>query len=433
MPRHGNTKWKSIDLTSLGLLWAWSDQRCLTDAFTEAIEQARTLWPGRELPTTYQGFMNALVGSRATLLPEARRQLQQRILAVPHWDFGEWQPIAFDGSRSDAPRTVSNETAFCAPNFGKGRSARYRKKKSKGMRRKRNIESPPEPPKPQVWITMFWHVGLRLPWTWRLGPSNSVEREHVLDLLDRETFPENTLFCGDAGFVGYDFWSRILSKGHHFLVRVGHNVSLLSNEDFSKPDADGRVICWPKSAQEAGLPPLQLRLVRTRIGKSDVWLLTSVLDRTRLSKTILRRLYMQRWGVEVEFRGLKQTLDRAKLRCRTAARLEAELDWSILGLTAAELLASRAQSKDRTSTSRRSLAQTMRALRGALRRRASVAPRGASVDAWLRRAVTDAYERRRPKRARYCPKNPDKSAPRPPRIAPLPAETHPKPKKRKKE
>lgn len=50
---------------------------------------------------------------------------------------------------------------------------------------------------------MMWHMGLRLPWTWRLGPSNSSERGHVMEMLQQEEFPENTLFCGDAGFVGY--------------------------------------------------------------------------------------------------------------------------------------------------------------------------------------------------------------------------------------
>ena len=39
-------------------------------------------------------------------------------------------------------------------------------------------------------------------------------------MLDEGEFPENTLFCGDAGFVGYESWSAMVSKGHHFLVRA---------------------------------------------------------------------------------------------------------------------------------------------------------------------------------------------------------------------
>ena len=373
--------------------------------------------------------MDALVRCNARVLPVVRSELQRRILALRSpWDCGEWVPIAFDGSRSDAPRTASNEAAFCAKNFGKGKTAQYRKKKSKGMRRKRNRKAPPQPPKPQVWITMFWHVGLRLPWSWRLGPSDSSERDHVKSLLDDEEFPDHTLFCGDAGFIGFDFWSHIRERGHHFLVRVGNNVHLLSDESFSTPDADGRVTCWPKAAQKAGRPPLRLRLVRVRIGKTDMWLLTSVLDRQRLSRSRLRELYRRRWGVEVEFRGLKQTLDRAKLRCRTATRLSVELDWSILGLMAAELLASRAQRKGGGDPSRRSLSQTMRTLRNALRRLPDAVPQGASLEAGLRDARIDNYERRHPKKARYRPKNPDKKELGSPRITPL--TTQPKPNKK---
>lgn len=32
-------------------------------------------------------------------------------------------------------------------------------------------------------------------------------------MLDEGEFPENTLFCDDAGFVGYELWSAMMSKG----------------------------------------------------------------------------------------------------------------------------------------------------------------------------------------------------------------------------
>jgi hypothetical protein len=47
--------------------------------------------------------------------------------------------------------------------------------------------------------------------------------------------------------------------------------------------------------------------------------------------------------MEVEFRELKQTLDRAKLRCRNAQRILVELDWSILAMAVAELFALKEQ------------------------------------------------------------------------------------------
>ena len=40
-----------------------------------------------------------------------------------------------------------------------------------------------------------------------------------------------------------------------------------------------------------------------------MWLLTSVLDEAQLSVDTIRDLYQKRWGIEVEFRGLQQTLN----------------------------------------------------------------------------------------------------------------------------
>ncbi len=74
------------------------------------------------------------------------------------------------------------------------------------MRRLNNEKNKSAAPRPQVWITMMWHMGLRLPWTWQLGPSNAGERADVMNMVEGGDFPENTLFCGDAGFVGYPLW-----------------------------------------------------------------------------------------------------------------------------------------------------------------------------------------------------------------------------------
>jgi len=211
----------------MALLWAWSDQRHLTDAFTQAHEQARVLAPAARL-STYQGFMAALSAWSDQLVPRLCQVLQERMRHLPgrFWRVQGWVPVAFDGQRSRVPRTVANEAAFCAPHYGQGKTARYRQKKSHGMRRRRNAARPAEPPEPQVFVTLLWHMGLRLPWSWRLGPSHASERRHVTELVAAGQFPRNTLFCGDAGFIGFAFWKQLRAQGH-FLVRVGGNVKLL--------------------------------------------------------------------------------------------------------------------------------------------------------------------------------------------------------------
>jgi len=428
--RHGNTKWAATDLIWLALCWGWAEPKRVTDAFETARDQCRLL--GITPLGTYQGFMNALVSWTDRMMPVLWRLLHQRMREIggAFWQIDGWVPVGFDGSRSSAPRTTSNEKMFCAANYGRGKTARYRKKQTKGMRRRKNEKNKPQPQEPQVWTTLLWHMGLRLPWMWRLGPSNSGERAHVLEMLDVGDFPKNTLFCGDAGFIGYPFWARLVASGRHFLIRVGANVRLLTESTRCTITREGRVLCWPKVARRSGQAPLQLRLFRVNVGKTSVWMLTNVLERSRLTRSQAIRLYKIRWGIEVEFRGLKQTLDRARLRCRNGRRLLAELNWSIMAMAVAELFAlkeqltpARAKPNPKSSTAdppRRSLAQTMRAIRSCLTNLRDTPPSGLDLPTRLRLAVTDSYIRRSTKHARYRPRNPDKKPLGDPTITVLP-------------
>ena len=186
-----------------------SESRNLTDGFTEAVGYCQKIF-GSVAVKTYQGLMNALViwtPSFMTLLGEVVQQRMEQI-GGKFWQPDGWVPIAFDGSRSTAPRTASNEANFCAPHYGKSSTAKYRRNKRAKTKQGQPIEPrKTQPQEPQVWITLMWHMGLRLPWSWRLGPSNSSERDHVMDMVGTGVFPKKTLFCGDAGFVGYPLWS----------------------------------------------------------------------------------------------------------------------------------------------------------------------------------------------------------------------------------
>lgn len=414
---HGNTQWDAEQLAAQALIWSWQEAKYVTDAFEHTQEICEQLgWT--KTARSYTSFMNALHRYDHVFAPRLRERFQTLAAEAGGRFFrtGRWVLMGFDGSRATAPRTVSNEQAFCAPNYGHGRRAKYGKKKSCGLRRRRNKQNPAYPPEPQAWVTMMWHMGLRLPWTWRLGPSHSSERDHVKAMLAEEEFPDDTLFCGDAGFSGYPLWSAILATGGHFVVRVGGNVKLLSEQADVKELGRGLVLCWPKGQMESGKPPLRLRLVRVQVGKTTMWLLTSVLDPKQLTHKQLIRVYKMRWGLEVEFRGLKQTIDKHKLRCRNSARLLVELDWSLRGMAVAELLALREQiaaTQDDEAAADYdphdlSLANTMRALRKVLRHLTRPCYRAEGLFAELSQATVQRYRNQTDKRARYRPPNPDK-------------------------
>lgn len=416
---HGNIKWTPEKLAQQALIWAWQDTKNVTDAFERALEVCRDL-KIEKAAQTYTAFINALDRYRPTFSLRLRQHFQflAEEIGGRFWRDKGWVLMGFDGSRVTTPRTVSNETTFCAPNYGQGKTAKYRRKKTKGMRRSQNEKHPPEPQAPQVWITMMWHMSLRLPWTWRLGPSNSSERGHVMEMLEQEKFPEDTLFCGDAGFVGYDFWKAILGAGGNFLVRVGANVSLLSETADVIRLGGGIVLCWPKGKMNSGEEPLRLRLVRVKIGKTKMWMLTSVLDCQELPVKKIIQYYKMRWGVEVEYRGLKQTSDKGILRCRNSARVYAELDWSIRAMAFAELIALREQlPKDDESQTEpeqdydpkdRSLANTIRALRKCMRNLNQDVDPSSDLLSQLAEALVQKYHNHTDKRARYRPPNPDK-------------------------
>jgi hypothetical protein len=413
---HGNTRWNPEQLAAQALVWSWQETKHVTDAFDHAREVCEALgW--KKTAMTYTAFMNALNRHDNVWMRRLRDRCQALAQQVGGRFFRRdgWVLIGFDGSRTTAPRTVSNERAFCASHYGHGRRAKYGKKKSKGLRRKRNKQHPPHPQAPQAWITMLWHMGLRLPWTWRLGPSSASERDHVKEILAAEEFPENTLFCGDAGFTGYPLWRAIREAGGDFVVRVGANVNLLSEHANVKKLGDGIVLCWPKGQREAGEPPLRLRLVKVQVGKTKMWMLTSVLDSRRLTRKQLVRVYKMRWGIELEFRGLKQTIDKHQLRCRNSDRLLVELNWSLCGMAVAELLALREQlaaidedQPDAYDPQDRSLANTMRALRRSMRNLTTYCNPGKNLLQELSQAKVQRYKNRTDKRARYRPANPDK-------------------------
>lgn len=411
---HGNIKWQPEQLAAQALIWSWQDTKRVTDAFEKTREICRKLGLGG-IAANYTAFINALATYREVIRGGLRMQLQALAEQVGGRFFRTdgWVLMGFDGSRATAPRSKSNEKAFCAPNYGHGKKAKYNQNKAKRQNRKRQRAENTEPQEPQVWITMIWHMSLRLPWTWRLGPSNSSERSHVREMLEQEEFPENTLFCGDAGFTGFPLWNSIVEAGGDFLVRIGGNVNLLSEHADFRKLSDGQVLCWPKDRMESGEPPLRLRLVRVVVGKTTMWMLTSVLDKQKLTHKQIVAYYKTRWLIEVEFRGLKQTIDKHKLRCRNAKRLLAELDWSLYGMAYAELIALRAQipeakKEKRTYTPKdRSLANTLRVLRRYMRNLDQKSePDALTQD--LTGALVQRYNNTTDKRARYRPKNTDK-------------------------
>jgi hypothetical protein len=332
---------------------------------------------------------------------------------------GLWLVLAVDGSRLDASRTLANEKRFCKPNKKKKSQKKKKNKRGRHAKKRKPVSKKkhynPQPVGPQVWLTLLWHVGQRLPWAWKIGPSYSSERSHLQDMLKTQKLPKNTLICADAGFVGYDFWKAIDSADHRFLVRVGSNCNFLKQLGVVR-EHDGIVYCWPKEKQQVKQPPLVLRLLRFHDGHGEVYLVTNELSSRKLTDSRAGEIYRRRWGIEVQFRSLKQTYGRSKLLGRTPDVAEQELTWSLVGLWMAQLLAIREQTDRIEPEAQTSVAMVLRILRDILHCPNEIPARGESYRSRMADALTDTYDRQSKKKSRNYPRRKEEPRTGPPKV-----------------
>ena len=412
---HGNVDWTPASLVRLAVFWVWSAESSLVVAADEAIACVKRMF-GQSPVGTYQGLTNALCRYSNQLLAVlfARMQRLMQTCDADGFRIGRWTPLAVDGSRLQVPRTLKNQRRFCKlKQKAKSRKrSKSRKRTKSAVRRKTRDNQRPEGP--LIWLTLIWHVGQRLPWCWKIGPAYSSERHHVMEMLDEQQFPENTLFCGDGGYVGNDFWRAIQDHGHHFLVRVGSNIRLLKSLGYAR-ERNGIVYFWPREAVSKKQLPMVLRLLHYKDPRNrDVYLVTNVLKDKLLSHRQAGEIYRQRWGIEIQIRSLKQTFGRTKLRSRTPDRAAAELEWSLIGLWMLQLLARKEQVKAPDPPGQTSLATVLRVVRRMMQRDAAVPTRAERLAKQLAEAVTDDYDRASNKSSRDYPRRrPPKSIRKP--------------------
>jgi len=416
--------WKARILTFAAVLWAWSDEGTLGKRFVTARKLVIKMFRWREEPgASYQGFIKALHKWKARLfaiiLPRLRGLMRK--CGGDFWTVAGWVVFGVDGSRVETPRTKANEKRFHPTKKrkrqerarkGKARQltkkasrqakqATKRKKAAKKPMSKKGKETKKRPTGPQIWLTLFWHVGLGLPWAWETGPVDSSERAHMQKMLP--FLPEKSMIVADAGFVGYDNWQALDKAGHAFVIRVGANVKLLQKLGYAR-EYDNRVYLWPDKARREKQEPLVLRLITVHTGKHPMYLVTSVLSQKDLSDRQAIEIYKARWGIEVYFRSLKQTFGRRKLRSDSPDNALLELDWSLVGLWLVGLLAVDELIKQGESPHRASAAGAIDAVRTVMRNYKWRPDPGEDLWSLLSEALIDTYVRHGSKAARNYPR-----------------------------
>ncbi len=389
--------WTPQRIVWMALLMCWSAEGALTDRFDEVGEVLKSLFPQWQLGVSYTGWQKAQSHWIEALQPALMKRLRQQMRqgAGRYWTREGWCAFAVDGSRVECPRTRLNEKYLgCA---GKQRTA------------------------PQLFLTTLWHMGTGLPWDFRIGPGTASERRHLEAML--KDMPAHALVVGDAGFTGYDFYTRIRQAKRSFLLRVGSNVRLLRKLGVVKREGPSTVYVWPDGRQSQ--PPLKLRLLEIRRGKKTIYLVTNE-EKEALPMRRAAHLYEMRWGVEVFFRSCKQTLEKRHMRSETAESAKCELTWAVLAIGFLGWMSVSGMIRQGTDPLRWSVAGARRRIRTAMRRVGRRRPRGrpTTLLAHLADATRDPYQRRGSKAARNYPQKKKEKPPGAPKIQLATPPTH---------
>jgi hypothetical protein len=392
-PVIGGSKWTPLRLVWMAILMVLCVEQTLQSRFDGSRAVLRSLFPKWSLGRSYTGWYDAQLKWIHSVAPALSRRLQRQMQSVAgrHWRREGWCAFAVDGSRVECPRTEANQRELkCA---GRDKTG------------------------PQLFLTTLLHMGTGLPWDFRIGPGTDSERRHLEDMLD--SLPRQALVVADAGFTGYELLGRLLEAEQNFLIRVGANVRLLKELGYFEQEGADTVYLWPR--RNAHEPPLTLRLIARRQGTKKMFLVTNVLDKKALPDKSVGVLYEMRWGVEVFYRSLKQTLEKRKMLSHSPEAAKCELTWTmyglwLLGLMSVSKILARRKDPLRWSVagSRDRVRQSMRLVLTGRWDRALLKDLG-----W---ALKDDYVRRGSKKARDWPHKKNEGPPGAPKIQSATAE-----------
>ncbi len=396
-PRRRKARWdfQPVVLVLLTMTWCCGDSQAerfeTAKAFCVACRSKRRR-PGRTTP----GWQKALARLPVAALRAVADAVRRRHLAPwlqSHGGVAGFVPLGCDGTRLECPRTAELEQRLgCA---GKEHSA------------------------PSVWLTALVHLRSGVLWSWRLGKGTASERGHLRALVG--TLPARALLVADAGYVGYELACALVQADVAFLIRMSCQATLYPlRVQVPARFRDGRVYYWPEKAQNRQQPPLELRLlcVRGRRQKTDVWLLTNVTERQRLSAAQAGQFYRWRWESEGFFRTYKRTLKLVKLQSRTVRLVHREAEGALLAVQL--LLAQGAQAMPvRQPAAVASPRQVLREIR----RELATVPRPRLQGSYrerLARAQRERRVRRSAKAIREWPRRSPHKPPKPPHLLTLP-------------
>lgn len=147
-----------------------------------------------------------------------------------------------------------------------------------------------------------------------LNPNKTSERECASQHLTKTN--DNDLVLYDRGYVAFWLYALHIKHKRHFCMRAKTNQSLLVKDFIKSKKKEALVTFYPNKAsietcKKKGLStkPVILRLVRVDLPDEVEVLITNLTDKSKYKENIFKSLYHMRWGVEENYKRLKQWVE----------------------------------------------------------------------------------------------------------------------------
>jgi hypothetical protein len=155
--------------------------------------------------------------------------------------------------------------------------------------------------------------------------------------------PAHSLILFDRGYPAHWLFAALAQRGQHYLMRLPRNYNR-SVQAFAESDRTEQVIISRANhgraralCQAAELEPttaIPLRLIRVPLSTGDTEILaTSLLDTEQFPTAVFADLYHLRWGIETDYRRLKQSLNLENFSGRSVTAVKQDFQARLLSKT----------------------------------------------------------------------------------------------------
>lgn len=181
-----------------------------------------------------------------------------------------------------------------------------------------------------------------------IHPRLTSERQCAEDHL--QFSDENDLVLFDRGYVAFWLYAYLLQRNISFCMRAKTNQSLLIKDFVKSGEREAIVSFEPnkpsiETCEEKGLStkPIRLRLVRVDLPNEVEVLVTNLMDEEIYDCTIFKSLYHLRWGIEENYKRLKQWAEIENFSDKSALSVKQDFYAKIVSSNLTTLLEMQAQ------------------------------------------------------------------------------------------